>query len=105
MTFKRMLVAGGLALALTGCIRYRYFCEPPRVADMGPIAGGVVGQTIARGPQPPGASTGAIAECQASGRCSAAPGRQWAYDECARRYYYHEERSDRYYWEDGRPRY
>jgi hypothetical protein len=105
MTFKRMLLAGALALSLAGCARRHFQCEPPREADLGPLAGGVVGQTLARGPTAPGPSTGAVAECQASGRCSAAPGRSWGFDECASRYYYHEERSGRDFWEDGRPRY
>ena len=105
MIIKRMLVAGALTLSLAGCARHHYYCEPPRVADLGPLAGGVVGQTLARGPTEPGPSTGAVAECQASGRCAAAPGRRWDFDACASRYYYHEEHSGRDFWEDGRPRY
>ena len=102
MTFKRMLVAGALALSLAGCARHHFLCEPR--ADLGPIAGGVVGQTLARGPTDPVPYDGVLARCRASGRCVAAPGRSWGFDECARRYYYHEERSGRDFWEDGGPR-
>ena len=87
MTFKWLLVASA-ALALAGCTHRRNApYEEPRTVDLGPIAGGVVGQTIARGSAAPGA-----------------PGPREFFDERAGRYYYYDERTGRTVWEDGRPR-
>ena len=86
MTFKRILVASSLVLILTACAERRYDYPPQPRVDLGPLAGGVVGQTIAAGGLAPG------------------EGRRRLYDDRAGRWYYFDAPSNRYFWDDGSPR-
>ena len=76
-------------------------------AALGAIAGAVVGNNVGDGDAGTGAAVGAAIGaaagaykgCREDGGCGA---RQ--YDRGAKRYYYYDSRTGRYYWEDGSPR-
>jgi|GEM_PF-2091385 hypothetical protein len=87
MTLKRVLVVSLPLLALAACAPRGYFYEPPPVG-LGPIAGGVVGQTIAHGSPALGPNGS----------------RRQFFDDRAGRYYYFDDRAGAYFWEDGAPR-
>ncbi|HVY33170.1 MAG TPA: hypothetical protein VG960_01995 [Caulobacteraceae bacterium] len=73
MTFKRLLLASAV-LAVAGCAtRHRHY-EEPRQVELGPIAGGVVGQAIARGSSVPDRVHGPVPLCRSDGRCPDGPG-------------------------------
>lgn len=86
MTFRGLLVASAV-LAVAGCATRHHHYEEPRRVELGPIAGGVVGQAIARGSSVPGSQSGPAAHCRSDDRCG--------------RYHDHDDRDGRGDWDDG----
>lgn len=73
MTFRGLLVVSAV-LAVAGCATRHHHYEEPRQVELGPIAGGVVGQAIARGSSVPDSVRGPVPLCRPDGRCPDGPG-------------------------------
>jgi hypothetical protein len=81
--------AVALVLCLSGCFA-------PRHPDMGQLAGGTVGQSIA---------SRSLTICPKGNPCEQIANRRQYYDEREARYYYFDRNLGRYYWENGDARF